>query len=154
LLSKAENIMKKIKIMLIEDQLIPAYDLRRQLNDMGYEVVAVFTKAETALTYLEENKGKDTFPAVIILDISLAGKMDGVEASQIIIEKYDCEVIFLTGLLELKVVEKILETRPAFFLIKPFDIYYTHICIQMAIRQRDLEKEIVRLKEELKKFNG
>jgi CheY-like chemotaxis protein len=146
--------MKKIKIMLIEDQLIPAYDLRRQLNDMGYEVVAVFTKAETALDYLEENKGNDTSPDVIILDISLAGKMDGVEASQIIIEKYDCEVIFLTGLLELKVVEKILDTRPAFFLIKPFDIYYTHICIQMAIRQRNLEREIVRLKDELKKFNG
>ena len=30
--------MEKAKIMLIEDQLIPAYDLRRQLNDMGYEV--------------------------------------------------------------------------------------------------------------------
>jgi DNA-binding NtrC family response regulator len=142
--------MKQARIMLIEDQLIPAYDLRRQLNDMGYEVVAVFTKAETALTYLEDNQGKDTSPDVVILDISLAGKMDGVEASKIIIEKYDCEVIFLTGLLEIKVVEEILRTRPAFFLIKPFDIYYTHICIQMAIHQRTLEREILQLKEEVK----
>jgi hypothetical protein len=63
-------------------------------------------------------------------------------------------VIFLTGLMEIKVVEEILRTRPAFFLIKPFDIYYTHICIQMAIRQRTLEREILRLKEELKKFTG
>lgn len=144
--------MEKAKIMLIEDQLIPAYDLRRQLNDMGYEVVAVYTKAETALTFMDENKGKELFPDVVILDISLAGKMDGVEASKIIIEKYDCEVIFLTGLMEVKVVEEILQTRPAFFLIKPFDIYYTHICIQMAIRQRTLELEILQLKEELKKF--
>lgn len=146
--------MKNVKIMLIEDQLIPAYDLRRQLNDMGYEVVAIFTKAETALTYLEENKGTETSPDVVILDISLAGKMDGVEASHIIIEKYDCEVIFLTGLLEIKVVEEILRTRPVFFLIKPFDIYYTHICIQMAIHQRTLEREIIQLKEKLKKFTG
>jgi DNA-binding NtrC family response regulator len=146
--------MDKAKIMLIEDQLIPAYDLRRQLNDMGYEVVAVFTKAETGLTFIEENKGTELFPDVVILDISLAGKMNGVEASKIIIEKYDCEVIFLTGLMEIKVVEEILKTRPAFFLIKPFDIYYTHICIQMAIRQRTLELEILQLKEELKKFTG
>ena len=146
--------MEKAKIMLIEDQLIPAYDLRRQLNDMGYEVVAVFTKAETALTYMEENKGNETSPDVVILDISLAGKMNGIEASQIIIEKYDCEVIFLTGLMEIKVVEEILQIRPAFFLLKPFDIYYTHICIQMALRQRILEREIKRLKEELKKFTA
>ena len=146
--------MRKAKIMLIEDQLIPAYDLRRQLNDMGYEVVAVFTRAETALNFLKENANKETSPDVVILDISLAGKMDGVEASKIIIEKYDCEVIFLTGLMEIKVVEDILRTRPAFFLIKPFDIYYTHICIQMAIRQRTLELEILQLKEELKKFTG
>jgi len=146
--------METAKIMLVEDQLIPAYDLRRQLNDMGYEVVAVFTKAETALSYLEENKGKETFPDVVIMDNSLAGKMDGVEASLIIIEKYDCEVIFLIGLMEVKVVEEILRTRPAFFLLKPFDIYYTHICIQMAIRQRTLEREIIRLKEELRKLTG
>jgi DNA-binding NtrC family response regulator len=146
--------MEKTKIMLIEDQLIPAYDLRRQLNDLGYDVVAIFTKAETALNYLEENKDTETFPDVVILDISLAGKMNGVEASQIIIEKYDCEVIFLTGLMEVKVVEEILRIRPAFFLIKPFDIYYTHICIQMALRQRILEREIKRLKEELKKVTA
>ena len=146
--------MEKTKIMLIEDQLIPAYDLRRQLNDMGYDVVAVFTRAETALSYFEENKGTETSPDVVILDISLAGKMNGVEASHIINEKYDCEVIFLTGLMEIKVVEEILRTRPAFFLLKPFDIYYTHICIQMALRQRILEREIKRLKEELKKFTA
>jgi CheY-like chemotaxis protein len=146
--------MEKARIMLVEDQLIPAYDLRRQLNEMGYEVVAVFTRAETALTYLEENQGKETFPDVVIMDNSLAGKMNGIEASKIVIEKYDCEVIFLVGLMEVKVVEEILRTRPAFFLLKPFDIYYTHICIQMAIRQRNLELEIDRLNNELKKFTG
>ena len=146
--------MEKTRIMLIEDQLIPAYDLRRQLNDLGYDVVAVFTRAETALNYLEENTGMETSPDIVILDISLAGKMNGVEASQIIIEKYDCEVIFLTGLMEVKAVEEILRIRPAFFLLKPFDIYYTHICIQMALRQRLLEREIKRLKEELEKFTA
>jgi DNA-binding NtrC family response regulator len=144
--------MKKARIMLIEDQLIPAYDLRRQLSDFGYDVVAVFTKAETALGFIEEHKGTEKFPDIVILDISLAGKMDGVEASKILIDKYDCEVIFLTGLLEIKVVEEILKIRPAFFLIKPFDIYYTHICIQMAVRQRELEREIMKLKAELEKF--
>ena len=146
--------MEKTRIMLIEDQLIPAYDMRRQLNDMGYEVVAIFTKAEAAIQYMEENRGKETSPDIVILDISLAGKMTGVEACHIINEKYDAEVIFLTGLMETKVVDEILRTRPALFIIKPFDIYYTHICIQMALHQRLLEREIKKLKDELKKFTG
>ena len=140
--------------MLVEDQLIPAYDMRRQLSDMGYEVVAIFTKAETAIAFLEENKGKGTSPDVVILDISLAGKMTGVEASHIIKENYDAEVIFLTGLMETKVVDEILRTRPALFIIKPFDIWYTHICIQVAMHQRQLEREIKQLREELRKFTG
>ena len=146
--------MDKIKVMLVEDQLIPAYDMRRQLSDMGYEVVAIFTKAETAIAFLEENKGKKTSPDVVILDISLAGKMSGVEACHIINEKYDAEVIFLTGLMETKVVDEILRTRPALFIIKPFDIWYTHICIQVAMHQRQLEREIKQLREELRKFTG
>jgi CheY-like chemotaxis protein len=146
--------MNKIKVMLVEDQLIPAYDMRRQLSDMGYEVVAIFTKAETAIAFLEENKGKETSPDVVILDISLAGKMTGVEASHIIKENYDAEVIFLTGLMETKVVDEILRTRPALFIIKPFDIWYTHICIQVAMHQRQLEREIKQLREELRKFTG
>ena len=140
--------------MLIEDQLIPAHDLRRQLSDMGYEVVAIFTEAEKALDFLEKNKVSDISPDIVILDITLAGKMEGVEASGIILRKYDCEVIFLTGLLDVKLVNEILRTRPAFFLIKPFDIYYTHICIQMALRQRLLEREIMSLKSELAKITG
>ena len=146
--------MGNTRIMLIEDQLIPAYDMRRQLNDMGYDVVAIYTKAETALQYLEDNKDNGTSPDIVILDISLAGKMTGLEASFIINEKYDAEVIFLTGLMETKVVDEILRTRPALFIIKPFDIYYTHICIQMALHQRHLEQQIKKLKEELKKFTG
>lgn len=146
--------MEKTRIMLVEDQLIPAYDMRRQLNDMGYDVVAIFTTAEAALQYLEENQGKDTSPDIVILDNSLEGKMTGVEACHIINEKYDSEVIFLTGLMEQKVVDEILRTRPALFIIKPFDITFTHICIQMALHQRQLEREIKRLRKELQKFTG
>jgi CheY-like chemotaxis protein len=146
--------MKKAKIMLIEDQLIPAHDLRRQLTDMGYEVVAMFTEAEKALEFLGKNRESEAKPDVVILDISLAGKMDGLEASKIINADYDCEVIFLTGLLEKKVLDEILQTQPSFFLIKPFDIYYTHICIQVALRQRLLHREIKHLRSEVDRLSA
>ena len=144
--------MNTAKIILIEDQLIPAYDMRRQLNDLGYNVTGVFIKAEDALRFLAENVDKELFPEVIITDISLAGKMNGLEASRQINAKYDCAVIISTGLFNLKLIEETLSSRPAFFILKPFDIIYTHICVQMAIYQRRLEKENKYLKEELEKL--
>ena len=146
--------MNDAKIMLVEDQLIPAHDLRRQLIDMGYNVVSIFTEAERALDFLEKNKETERFPQVIIMDITLAGKMDGIEASRIIHEKYNCEMIFLTGLLDMKAINEILSFIPAFFLVKPFDIYYTHICIQMALRQLDLKNEIRQLRSEIESLRS
>jgi CheY-like chemotaxis protein len=146
--------MNTARIVIIEDQLIPAYDMRRQLNDMGYTVTGVFTTAEEALQFLEKNNGKELFPEVIITDISLAGKMDGLEASQIIAAKYNSAVIISTGLVNLKLIEDTLATRPALFVLKPFDILLTHICIQMAFYQQRLEKENKELKEKIKKLSS
>ena len=144
--------MDPAKIILIEDQLIPAYDMRRQLNDLGYSVVGVFTHAEEGLAYLEQSNGTQHFPEVVITDIYLAGKVTGLEASRIINAKYDCAVIISTGLFNRKIIEEGLKNRPAFFLLKPFDIFHTHICIQMAFYQRKLEKENKLLKEELERL--
>jgi two-component system, response regulator PdtaR len=141
--------MDPAKIILIEDQLIPAYDMRRQLNDLGYNVVGVFTHAEEGLAYLEQSNGTEHFPEVIITDIYLGGTMTGLEASRIINAQYDCAVIITTGLFNFKLIEEALNNRPAFFLLKPFDIFYTHLCIQMAFYQRKLEKENKFLREEL-----
>jgi len=146
--------MNTAKIIIIEDQLIPAFDMRRQLNDLGYNVTGVFTKAEEALRFLGENLATELFPEVIITDISLAGKMNGLEASHQINAKYDCAVIFSTGLFNMKLIEEALSARPAFFILKPFDIIYTHICIQMAIYQRRLEKENKFLKEEMERLTS
>jgi len=146
--------MIKAKVILIEDQLIPAYDMRKQLQDLGYEVLGIFTKAETALKFLEENQGTETFPDVVVTDISLPGKMDGIEATRIITEKYHCAVVYLTGLYQLKVIEEALATRPYAFLIKPFDIYNAHINIQISLYLHKLENEIRSLKAELKKYTG
>ena len=141
--------MNTAKIVIIEDQLIPAFDMRRQLNDLGYNVTGVFITAEETLSFLEDNVDKELFPEVIITDISLAGKMNGLEASRQINAKYDCAVIISTGLFNIKLIEEALSSRPAFFILKPFDIFYTHICVQMAIYQRRLEKENTCLKEQI-----
>ena len=134
--------------MIIEDQLIPAFDMRSQLHELGYTVTGIFTTAEEALEFLERNRDNELFPEVIITDFALAGKMNGLEVSRRINQKYDCGIIFSTGLYNMPLIEEVLQSHPALFILKPFDIYHTHVCIQMAIYQRRLEMENRSLKEQ------
>ncbi len=91
------------KIVIFEDEFLLANDLKRQLNHCGYDVLGLFKKAEDGLSYLAAESGN--VPDVVLMDISLAGKMNGVEAAMIICEKYSCALVFLTGLSQLDVFE-------------------------------------------------
>jgi|ERR1035438_4324565 two-component system response regulator len=144
--------MKGLKILLCEDEFLPATDLKKQLTAFGYEVLGMFVKAEQGLAYLEKFLNTDKFPDAVIMDINLKGDMDGMEAVKIIDEKYGCGVMFLTGLGQLELIEQIFEEKPVPFLIKPFDIYMVHVGLQLAVYQARLEKEIARLREEKREF--
>ncbi len=126
--------MKFYKIVMFEDEFIPATDLARKLTEIGYEVVDMFASAERGLAFLESVKGTEKFPDVVLMDITLKGQMDGIEASRIITGKYDCGLVFLSALGILSVIEKAIGEKAWPFLFKPFDPYQVHIAIQVAKR--------------------
>ena len=140
--------MHSTKILIFEDEFLSATDLNRQLTKLGYHVLGMFVRAEAGLEYMEKNRGTENFPDSVILDINLKGKMDGIEAFKVIIGKFDCGVMFLTGLGQLEIIENIFKQKPVPFLIKPFDIYLVHIGIQLSIYQAKLEKQIKTLQQE------
>jgi CheY-like chemotaxis protein len=131
---------------MFEDEFLPASDLAKQLKEFGYEVTGMFSSAEKGLTFLEETLGTDRFPDAVLMDITLKGEIDGIQAAGVIFEKYPCGVVFLTALSMLSVIEKIIAVRPVPFLIKPFDPYLVHTNLQVAIHIAGLEKEIRRLR--------
>jgi CheY-like chemotaxis protein len=138
--------MKGLKVLICEDEFLPATDLKRQLTALGYEVPGMFIKAEQGIEYLEQHKDSDKFPDAVIMDIILKGKMDGIEAMQVIREKYHCGVVLLTGLGQLELIDEIFKDKPVPFLIKPFDIYMVHVGLQLAVYQSRLEKQVFLLK--------
>jgi two-component system, response regulator PdtaR len=143
--------MKGLKILICEDEFLPATDLKKQLTALGYVVLGMFIKAEQGLDYMEKYHGTESFPDVVILDITLKGKMDGIEAMKVIREKYCCGIMILTGLGQLELIEAIVEEKPVPFLIKPFDIYMVHVGLQLAVYQARLEKENKVLQVEVNK---
>jgi CheY-like chemotaxis protein len=84
--------MDKAKIMVVEDERIVARDLARQLGDLGYDVVATAYSGEEAV-----EKVGEVHPDLVLMDIVLAGKMDGIQAAEKITTLSGTPVVYLTS---------------------------------------------------------
>jgi two-component system, response regulator PdtaR len=80
-------------ILIVEDETIFALDLKRIVSKCGYNVLRVFTEGCRAVEYALEKK-----PDVILMDISLKGELNGVDAAKKIYKHYKPLIIFISAL--------------------------------------------------------
>lgn len=107
--------MERIKIVIVEDEFVIAEDISTRLAHNGYEVLAVFDQAETALRFILEKR-----PDLIVVDIRLNGPMDGIEMVELIQKEFRIPVIYITANSDAATYERARRTHPHAFLIKPF----------------------------------
>jgi DNA-binding LytR/AlgR family response regulator len=143
--------MKPLKILLFEDESLLANDLKRQIQQYNYEVIAIFRKAEDGLRFLDDIQQPEDLPDIVLMDISLAGEMSGIEAAQIIVEKYHLALVFLTGISQLDLFANAFKTKPHAFLIKPLDIQQALVSIRLAVYLNSLEIRVLKDQEELER---
>ena len=108
--------MEKKKIMVVEDDSIVASDLVRQLTDLGYDVVANAPSGEEAL-----NKLPEAHPDLVLMDIVLAGAMDGIQAAEKImaLSGTPVPVVYLTAYADDKTFGRATLTGPSGYILKP-----------------------------------
>lgn len=83
---------KKIKILVVEDEVLIGLMLVKKLRAYGYDVGDVVTTGEDSI----EIAGKIR-PSVALMDVTLAGQMNGIEAARQIKNKYGIPIIIFTG---------------------------------------------------------
>jgi len=130
-----------IKILIVEDELIIAEDMRNILEKMGYAVTGVAMDAEEAIEFLNIEK-----PDLILLDINLGGKKDGIQLAEEINDKFDLPFIFTTSYTDGPTIGRAKKVNPVNYLVKPFkpEQLYTAIEIAMfnlAKKQKDITAE-------------
>ena len=108
----------KIKILIVEDEIMFAQWLKIALEDEGYEVYDFITTGEEAIAFVQENK-----PDVILMDILLIGKINGIDTAKEITDKYNIPIIFMTGYEEPAVIERAKKIKPVAYLNKPLEIW-------------------------------
>lgn len=127
----------KTKIIIVEDEVIVAEDIRTTLVYLDYDVVAMSSSGEEAVLIAGEFK-----PDVVMMDIILKGRMDGIEAATQIQSKYDIPVIYLTAHGDENTFERAKVSAPFGYLMKPFDVQVMKNTIEMAIYKHGVEKKL------------
>lgn len=103
------------QIIIVEDEVVVAMELQAKLSSMGYVVAATTGSGEDAVIKVGELK-----PDLVLMDIQLAGEIDGIEAAQRIRNLYDVPVVFLTAHADEKTLQRAKLSEPFGYLIKPF----------------------------------
>jgi PAS domain S-box-containing protein len=142
-MSKAE-IQKKSRanILIVDDELIVAMDMKHSLEIAGYQVAAIAVSAKDAMSKTEKEK-----PDIILMDIILKGAIDGIDTAKTILESYDVPIIFITASSDPQTFERAKLVGHYGYLIKPFDHRDLVNGIEMALYKHEMEKKVRKSEE-------
>lgn len=101
---------------MVEDSALIAEDIASKLRRHGLDVLEIFDTGEGALDYLKKNE-----PDLVLLDIRLAGALDGISTGYMIQNTYAIPIIYLSDLSDAQTLHRAKQTRPANYLTKPFN---------------------------------
>jgi len=103
------------RIIIVEDELLVSDDLMEILSENGYHVAGAAMTGEEAVRVALENQ-----PDLILMDITLKGNMDGVEAASRIRRFSSVPIVFLSAHVDSKLIERVRFVEPAGYVMKPF----------------------------------
>jgi len=107
-----------LRVLIVEDETIIAMDMQCKIRQMGCEVVGRVASGEQAIEQAAHLK-----PDVVLMDIKLRGKIDGIAAAREIQQKENVPVIFLSAYLGQEKVRQEGASLSIAMLPKPFDPY-------------------------------
>lgn len=137
--------MEHPRIMVVEDEGIVALQIKTALEQRGYVVTDFYATGEEALAQMKQDR-----PDLILMDMKLSGKLDGIETASRIGTHHEIPVLFLTAHSDSKTVERARETAPYGFLLKPFDAQELIIMIEISLHKHAIDREKDQLNRELK----
>jgi CheY-like chemotaxis protein len=123
--------MTPIRILIVEDERIVSFDLRRRLSRMGHAVVGIAASGEEAIAHAQQ-----LHPDLVLMDVRLRGPMDGIEAAQHIQAHCDIPVIFMSAHTTVQTLEHIWCMVPAGYLSKPFFESQLRLALERAAETR------------------
>ena len=125
-------------ILIIEDEIITATDLKETLEEKGHYVMNICKTYNEAI-----NAIRIKLPDLVIVDINLRNStMDGIYITEELNRDFDIPIIYLTSQADSDTFDRAKLTRPAAYLLKPFrnnelvyqiELAYNHFIINKSL---------------------
>ena len=125
------------KILIVEDENIVAIDIKNSLKSLGYGISGVVASGENAILKVAEKR-----PDLVLVDILLKDKMDGIEAAEQIRNRFNVPVVYLTAFADDKTLQRAKITEPYGYILKPFEERELHTTIEMALYKHQIESKL------------
>jgi DNA-binding NarL/FixJ family response regulator len=145
--------MNPISILIVEYELLLAEVMRAELSNCGYEIIGIETTGESTLRRMAKLAVSGQSPDIVLTNIKLSRKIDGIQTAEEINKQYRSAVIFLTGFYDPEIFERSIATKPYAYLLKPFDVQQAEATIRIALYQRQLELDLQAHQTELETLN-
>ena len=128
--------MEKTKIIIVENDLVATMSLKTNLETLRYETVATTGKAEEAIEMAEQLR-----PDIMLMDVKLDGNLDGIQAADIIQQRFEIPTVFLTAYVDEYKLEQFKVTTPFGVLQKPVHERDLRVTIEMALHVAKIDAE-------------
>lgn len=122
-------------ILIVEDDPLVAEALKLQLVDCGYQISAMVNSGEAAI-----DRTQASSPDLVLMDIMLAGEMDGIEAAQKIRTSCDIPVLYLTAYADDEFFRRAQVTEPYAYLLKPSTPREIQLAIEIALYRHKTDR--------------
>jgi PAS domain S-box-containing protein len=124
-------------ILVVEDEALIADDIQRTLIRLGYDVPVTVGTGEAAIASAGTMR-----PGLVLMDIRLRGKMDGIEAATEIRSRWGTPIVYLTSHSDEATLTRAVETLPYGYLLKPFNDRELRTAIEVALSKYELESRL------------
>lgn len=145
--------MKNINILIVEDELLIAKNLEIKLKKLKYNVINIVSSSAAALVSIKKQR-----PDLILMDIAIKGKIDGIETAKIIKDKYNIAIIFLTAYADDKTLERACSIGGYGYILKPYKDRELHATIKLALKQHQekvvAQKSLTEISELLGQYSA
>ena len=135
------------RILVVEDDLIVAQSIKNHLTNLGYNVAGMINQGQTAIEEVGALQ-----PDLVLMDIKLPGKIDGITAAGEIHARYNTPVVYLTAYADDEILARAKMTEPFGYILKPFGVKELHSTIETALYKHQAEQALRRAYQDWETF--
>ena len=123
---------RQASILIVEDEALIASYIQEVLEESGFTIMGVASTGPEAMSLASANP-----PDLALVDIKLAGPMDGIEVAQLMRSRFNVNSIFLSAMCDPETMERAKSVTPLGFLEKPFRPSQVFNALQRALAELD-----------------